>query len=301
MGGCAAPPRLPDGAAELAEVPFFPQTEFDCGPAALATLLMAAAVPVTPAELIDEVYVAGLNGSLQAELLAGTRRHGLLPVPVTGGLPSLLAEIRGQRPVLVMQNLGWRRAPRWHYAVVVGFDSATDRFILRSGAERRRIETAGRFMRSWERAEQWGFVAVRPGDIPVSTTANAYMRAVVDAQRVLGRTRADAAYAAALDRWPDDPLVLFLAGVAAHAADRLEEAAGLYRRAIAADPGHAAARNNLAAVLLARGCRAEALVQVRSALDRDADRAFRTELIGTLAEIERSPDARGEPASCSAG
>ena len=41
-------------AVELAQTPFFPQDRYQCGPAALATVLGAAGVHVTPEELVPE-------------------------------------------------------------------------------------------------------------------------------------------------------------------------------------------------------------------------------------------------------
>ena len=39
---------------ELTEVPFYPQKEYQCGPAALATALAASGVEVTPDELVPQ-------------------------------------------------------------------------------------------------------------------------------------------------------------------------------------------------------------------------------------------------------
>ena len=89
LSGCAAlwpqtaelrealPQGLPER-VELKEVPFFPQTEYQCGPAALATALAAAGVKVTPEDLVSQVYLPERKGSLQIEMLAAARRHGLV-------------------------------------------------------------------------------------------------------------------------------------------------------------------------------------------------------------------------------
>lgn len=291
-----------DSVPELTGVPFFPQTDYECGPAALATILGAAGVPVAPADLVHQVYIENLKGSLQAELLGATRRHGLLPVQVPASPASLLAEVASGRPVLVLQNLGLRRAPIWHYAVVVGFDADEDHVVLRSGAESRRQERTLRFLRSWERADHWGFVAVHPGEIPASVAPDRYMHALVGSQRQLGMERAAVAYRAALARWPDDASVLFLAATHEHAATRLAAAEGLYRRVLAGQPDHAAARNNLANALFEQGCRSEALREARAALSREpADSDFHAALEDTLREIEASPRNSAEPASCGVG
>lgn len=301
LGGCVTTPTQYElhSVAELTDVPFFPQTEYDCGPAALATILNDADVAVTPQALIDLVYIEGLRGSLQAELLAATRRFGRLPVPIPPTPEGLLEEVASGRPVLVLQNIGLENAPVWHYAVVVGFDAEQGRMILRSGAERRRLERTGRFLRSWRRANHWGFVAAPPGEIPVSATPEHYMRALVGSQRQLGQLHAEAAYTAALARWPEDVNVLFLAAVHRHTASELADAADLYRKLLALDPDHSAARNNLANVLLEQGCRADAYREAQRALrQHPPDGAFYTDIIDTLQRIEGTTQSELAPASC---
>jgi hypothetical protein len=302
LPGCAGQDLRtePVEVAELTEVPFFPQTEYDCGPAALATILNAAGVSVAPAELLDAVYIEGLRGSLQVEMLAATRRYGFLPIPVGADPGLLLEEVAAGRPVLVMQNLALARAPVWHYAVVVGYSADENRFVLRSGEEERRQERASRFLRSWSLADHWGFVAVRPGEIPVTAAPDSYMRVLVGAAEQLGPAALGQAYAAALIRWPDDPLVLFLSASKEHAADHLAPAESLYRRLLAIEPTHAAARNNLANVLLERGCLEEAEREARQALTiAGPDGEFTDAIAGTIREIESA--APGESPGCAAG
>ena len=66
---------------ELDATPFFPQARNECGPAALATVLGASLVAVTPEELEKRVYLPGRRGSLQIEMQAAPRayRPALLP------------------------------------------------------------------------------------------------------------------------------------------------------------------------------------------------------------------------------
>src|SRR5690606_37665875 len=143
LGACAADPfRTPETAAwrspvELEDTPFFPQEKYQCGPAALATVLASSGVDVRPEVLTPRVYVPERGGSLQPEMLAASRDFGRLPYVIEPNLPSLLAEVAAGRPVLVLQNLGVRFAPAWHYAVVVGFSPETGEIVLRSGTQRR--------------------------------------------------------------------------------------------------------------------------------------------------------------------
>lgn len=299
--GCATTSSLPatESIPELTDVAFFPQTEYDCGPAALATLLTSTGVETTPDALVEQVYVAGLKGSLQAELMAATRRAGRVPVELDQSLERLLDEVASGRPVLVLLNLGLKRMPVWHYAVVVGYDADAGRVILRSGEEPRRRERLRRFLRQWQLADQWAFVATRPGEIPVTATPDAYLRALVDAEPQLREDAASLAYEALLERWPENSLAMFAAANHEFAQADLIRASDLYRRVLANTPDHAAARNNLALVLLERGCRNDALREARLALADTRIEPFRAEIADTLSQIERTPAqaTSGEPCS----
>jgi hypothetical protein len=292
LGGCAAQSTWAPGAGpiELEAVPFFPQTEFQCGPAALATVLAHAGLALSADELTREVYVAGLRGSLQPELLAATRRQGLVPYVLDGDGPSLGAELASGRPVLVLQNLGVGRWPVWHYAVVVGLGERD--VVLRSGAEPRRIERAARFRKSWERAGRWAMVVAPPGEIPASARPDAYVRAVSEAERLLSPAEASKAYEAAFARWPADDLVTFAAATRSLETGRLGEAEARYRALLERAPEHAAARNNLAHLLATRGCLLEARQEAERASAASAGQpALEAAIAETLAAIERGGES----------
>ena len=98
------PPGLPEQ-VELA-TPFFPQEEYQCGPAALATALVSAGAQTTPEALVPQVYVPERKGSFQVEMLAAARRHGMVSYALAPKFEDLLREIAAGTPVIVLQNLG---------------------------------------------------------------------------------------------------------------------------------------------------------------------------------------------------
>jgi tetratricopeptide (TPR) repeat protein len=100
-----------------------------------------------------------------------------------------------------------------------------------------------------------------------------------------------ASYDAALRRWPDDALVLFAAAGYALAEHDSAGATTLYRRVLAADPRHAAARNNLANALEAQGCHADALAEARLALATVTPGApLYGPILETVEQIESAPN-----------
>src|SRR5689334_3156687 len=99
---------------ELIGTPFFPQREFECGPAALATVLGASGVEVSPDALTPLVYLPARRGSLQIEMEAAPRNFGRLAYPLSRNLDAIIAEVDAGRPVLVLHNYGIPRFPRYH-------------------------------------------------------------------------------------------------------------------------------------------------------------------------------------------
>lgn len=293
LAGCAAPgvpvAEMASAPLELEDTPFFPQERYQCGPAALATVLSASGVAVAPEALVDEVFLPGRQGSLQAELIAAARRRGRVPYRPPPSQEALAAELAAGRPVLVLQNLGVSAFPRWHYAVVVGMDPERDAYLLRSGTERRRVTGRGLFLRTWSRSGNWGLVMLGPGELPATDDPDGYLRAVAAVEATGGLALARAGYRAALGRWPGNRLARLGLGNIALAAGEPEEAASHYRLLLAADPDDLVALNNLAEALHRAGRPAEALPYVERALAAaPAGHPLRPILQRTRRDLERA-------------
>jgi len=240
--------------AELADTPFFPQERYQCGPAALATVLNAHGVSITPDELVPQIYLPAREGSLQAEIIAAVRRQGLLALPVEPALDALLTEIAAGRPVLVLQNLGLDWLPRWHYAVAIGYDLARQELVLRSGTEPRRITPFGVFLNTWDRSARWGVVVLTPGALPAQAQAAPYLEAASALETLGKRKEARAAYQAATERWPDNAVAWLGLGNTEYVLGHAAQAEKAFRHALHVQAGAAVAWNNLAYALAARHC-----------------------------------------------
>ena len=264
--GLPGPGLVP--AAELAAVPFFPQTRYHCGPAALATVLVHIGVDTSPDQLADAVFLPAREGSLQPEMLAAIRRAGALGVLLQPQLTALFQEVAAGNPPVVLQNLGLSWVPRWHYAVLVGYDLAQQTVVLRSGTVERERMGFTLFERTWARGRHWAFAAVPPGRLPVTAGEADATQAAIGFERVASPAQADLAYSSVLQRWPDNALAGLGQGNTRFAAGNLRGAADAFER-VALKHDSAAAWHNLAAVRSQLGETALA----RAAAERAVQRA----------------------------
>lgn len=293
LGACATSPHLgehwPAGAPatiELTATPFFPQQEYQCGPAALATLLGASGHPVSPDDLVSEVYIPDRQGSLQPEIVAAARKRGLIIYPLRPTLADLTGQLSAGLPVLVLQNLGIPQLPVWHYAVVIGASRDPEALLLRSGTTRRRVEQAAAFTRRWSLAAYWGIVALQPGQLPFNPDWSVYLAAVADLEAGGALEAAGTAYQAALAKAPELTAArLGLANVR-YASGDLAAAARLYQALSADSQFGIAALNNLANLQLDQGCVTAAAGSLAEAESRlEPGHALAAALASTKARI----------------
>ncbi len=290
LAGCASPHLAREAdlprQVELTAVPFFPQTEYHCGPAALATVLSGAGMTASPEDLASRVYLPARKGSLPLDMLGGARREGAVAATISPDLDALLSTVRDGHAVVVLQNLGLSWYPVWHYAVVVGHDLDRREVVLRSGTTKREVLPLRTFDITWARSGRWAMVVIPPGTPPPSgVPRDAYAEATLALERLRLTREAYAAYSAGILRWPDDLQMAIGAGNTAYSLGDLAAAESALRSAVAYHPAADAALNNLAHVLMTRGALDEAeTTALRAVAVGGAQKAT---AVGTLEEIRR--------------
>jgi tetratricopeptide (TPR) repeat protein len=257
----------PQGVAptvELKSVPFFPQEDYQCGPAALATVLAYSGVPVTPEPLVKQVFVPARQGSLQLEMLAAPRTYGRVSYQLAPRYADVLREVAAGNPVIALQDVSVM-APfirEWHYAVVNGFDYPSGTIYMRSGRTPREQMPFTYFEREWIPGKRWAMVVTPPDRIPATATEEGWVNAVIAMARVSGGDAAAKGYETALKRWPGNlPATIGLATILNERGDHAR-AIALLRDAHAKHPQSTILANNLAQALSDAGRNAEALAQI---------------------------------------
>ena len=255
-------------------------------------VLDAAGLAVTPDELVPQIYLPGRRGSLQVELIAAARRHQRIPYVLAPDVAALFQEVAGGHPVLVLQDLGVGPLHVWHYAVVIGYAPDTKRVLLRSGTTRRLEMRFADFAQSWQKGQQWALVVLPATALPATADAKRYVDSVVPLETLGDVATARTAYASALARWPNEPLALFGLANADYRLGDFTGAEANYRALLAMSPGNAIVLNNLAEVLLARGCPNAAAATAEAALRNAAsDSAIGAAIADTRAKASAARSA----------
>ena len=250
---------------ELQAVPFYPQQSFQCGPAALATVLAWSGIRVDTHTVAREVFTPSIEGSLQPAMIAAARRHGRIAYPISGAA-AMLAEVGAGHPVIVLQNLGFSWKPVWHYAVVVGYDLNQGSVTVHSGNTPLKRLSLRVFENTWARSGHWGLLVLTPTRLPATATHHDFLSAVLGLEKAAQWQMAVQGYKTALARWPDSLGAQIGLGNSYYALGDKNSAQAVFRQATRRFPTNGSAFNNLAQVLWELGKDQEALEAARQAV-----------------------------------
>jgi hypothetical protein len=272
LSGCANRPALLESTyqtlpshVELNDVPFHPQVQYQCGPAALAMVLSYQGVDTNVERLIPQVFIPGRDGSVQPEMLATARRHERIAFPIRGTLDGLLTHLASGDPVVVMQNLSLPAWPMWHYAVAIGYDLANERLILRSGEIEHHTLSFRRFDATWARAERWGFIIAPPGEVPAGISPKRAVEAISAYEALHGASATLPSWKALIQRQPDNAMGFFALSNAYYELNQLGDARDALIQATNIRPELGVAWLNLGLLYQAQGQTAKAQYALKKA------------------------------------
>lgn len=276
LSGCAAmlpqttalraakPEQLPDRIT-LGNVPFIAQDDYQCGPAALAMAMAAAERHVAVDVLTHQVYLPARQGSLQADMIAAPRRHGLVSYRLAPRLEDVLREVAAGLPVIVLQDYGVWPVPAWHYAVVVGYDYPKGDVILHSGRKAAMAMPFAVLEYLWKHSDYWAMVVVPPQRLPATAAPDTYAEAIAALEQAGEPRAARIAYETVLGRWPDHDAAIIGLANAHYALGDLAAAEAVLRPAAVRHPDSVVLLNNLAQTLSDMGRQEEALAVIERA------------------------------------
>jgi hypothetical protein len=274
LGGCAATPQTqkllvspPDIPIkyEIADVPFYPQQEYFCGPATLSEVFNYYDLKVSQTSIAPDLFIPDLEGSLQIEMIAAVRQHGFLAYTQEGNLEQLFSLVSQNTPVIVLQNNSIAWYPMWHYSLVIGYDLTEQKVIMHSANIKRHTVSFDVFERTWQRGRYWLLAAVPTNKTSQHFDSFIYTRSAQDLLSVGKILQGVSALKSATLEWPEYWLPYFLLGN--HYLDsNLKLANYWYQQGYPFAQSKIAFLNNFAYALNQSGCQALAINVIQQAL-----------------------------------
>ena len=137
------------------DVPFFPQEDYYCGPATLASVINYLGSQVSQEEVAGKVFTPKLKGSITVDMLNYARRTGFDASSYVGNIQDIRKEIDNRHPLILYIDLGYPIFPSGHYIVVVGYDDSKEGVIAYSGRDKDLFIPYKKLMKSWEKTGYW--------------------------------------------------------------------------------------------------------------------------------------------------
>jgi ABC-type bacteriocin/lantibiotic exporter with double-glycine peptidase domain len=137
----------------IENVPFFAQSNLQCGPSSLAGILSFYGKDISPSEIAEEIFKEKVRGTLSLDIVLYARNQGLVAEWYTGNVQDLIENIDNKIPLIVMIDLGLGAVQKPHYLVVVGYEQKG--VIVNSGAHQHQIVPWNKFQNQWNRSSLW--------------------------------------------------------------------------------------------------------------------------------------------------
>lgn len=289
----AAPPDIARAHA-IAQVPFYPQQEFFCGPTTLSEVAGFYGLNKSPDNIAPATFTPGLDGTLQIEMAAATRQLGMVAYEQRATMSQLLSLVADDIPVIVLQNNSIAWLPQWHYAVVIGYDLKTKEVVLHTGVTEAHRLNFSTFERTWRRANYWMLAMLPPDKTSDLLDPFIYTKACQDLINTRQTATGVAALTTATQQWPDYWLPYFLLGNHYFSAEP-EKAADWFEQGLETAWQQVAYLNNYAVLLSQLGCHQKASVLITKALQQaPAD----STLLDSQQQISTAQLTVAEPAGC---
>src|SRR4030066_1510528 len=138
------------------DVPFYPGEEYQCGPSVLAGALNYLGYDIKPEDISEEIYLHGIKGALNIDMVSFARRfEDLTVLESRGDIIFLKENLSLGHPLIVFVDLGIWSIRKGHYMLIVGYDDSREGVIVYSGADRDKLIRYEDLMRIWKRGGYW--------------------------------------------------------------------------------------------------------------------------------------------------
>lgn len=237
-------------------------------------------------DLVKKTFTPKLKGTLKPELKAALRSYGLIPYELNGDLSSIVSELSNNTPIIVLFNLGLESIPTWHYAVLTGYDTKSQKIFMSAPNGSETWMSFEEFERFFEKGGKWAIAPLKPPKTPNNSGEKQVLVAIDDMYEIGKQDEAKAAAIGWLSKHPKSLLAITALGNIYLANKDYRNAASTYKEALLINEKDPIILNNLALALLYQNKATEAKKYAKKAVDIGG--IFLQKYKNTLLEIEQA-------------
>lgn len=144
----------------ILDVPFYSQSDYECGPASLASVLnywnkKRGLKEITVQEIIDSIYSPHARGVLGIDLELYAKKKGFSTLQKRGTVDELKNLIDKGLPAIILVSYGFYVYQLDHFLVVKGYN---EKGIIVNSKKADEFISFERLERIWKRADYWMLV-----------------------------------------------------------------------------------------------------------------------------------------------
>lgn len=163
LAGCSTfSQTLPSDARIIDQVPYFEQESFQCGPAALATVINywygknKSNKWLSVETIVGEIYSPSAKGVLGLDLEAYARKHGFNAIQSSGAIEEIKRNIDAKIPTIILVDYGGVFHQQNHFMVAKGYTQ--DGVVFNSGRRENHLIPNDILQRIWKKTDFWTLI-----------------------------------------------------------------------------------------------------------------------------------------------
>jgi predicted double-glycine peptidase len=163
LAGCATFTEiLPSDARTIDQFPYFQQEDFQCGPAALATVINywytknKSNKRLSVETIVGKIYSPSAKGVLGLDLEAYARKLGFNAVQSSGTIEEIKSSIDAKIPVIILVDYGGAFHQQNHFMVAKGYTH--DCIVFNSGRRENLLIPIETLQRIWKKTNFWALI-----------------------------------------------------------------------------------------------------------------------------------------------
>lgn len=144
----------------IPDVPFYPQEEYQCGPASLASVLNYWDANVSPDEVAEEIFSTSARGTLTIDMILYAQKKGFYAEQFRGSMEKVRESLNSGYPLIVLVDYGFSVIEVNHFMVLNGY--AEGGVIAHVGKTPNAFLQEKDFLTAWKKTGYWTLLIRKP-------------------------------------------------------------------------------------------------------------------------------------------